>query len=499
MSTTLIRWRSDISLAWGPEGIPDALWEVLLAIAREGGEEVSTAAIARRLGVSSERTARLLPRIPESVMPSARRGRHVVWSLALGPSAEVPAHALDAALRELATHPSRRRGDGDRAASASAQVGRAHTLLARRGPIACARFIRETNLHPAVVLASTSSSTARQRLACELALLHADLAMNQGRARKAVAIARRGLARAEGEHETQFRLHMVSGAAARMVSPESLPESLQHFVRAAHLAAALTPTRRKHAMRWALASQATPLVAMDRLAEAELVAGRAWSMGSAEDPMGIAESTLLLSRPLLWQGQVERASQLCESVNQSSGWIYGWLLRYRADILRGSMSPLEQWFLTLRDAWRANMGYLFQQKLLLARILTIDIKILLAPSTRGLLDHYHWQRAELTENDLGCPRKVAPVAGGKAGWVPPGIPSTCLATPYPPSGVDGAPGRKARHPQCWSRGSRQWWHSPTAGRTIRQGTRPRLSTIQRRQPHVPTGFVWCFNGLRTPG
>ena len=97
--------------------------------------------------------------------------------------------------------------------------------------------------------------------------------------------------------------------------------------------------------------------------------------------MGIAESTLLLSRPLLWQGQVERASQLCESVNQSSGWIYGWLLRYRADILRGSMSPLEQWFLTLRDAWRANMGYLFQQKLLLARILTIDIK-----DTVGTLD-----------------------------------------------------------------------------------------------------------------
>lgn len=374
MSTALIRWRSDISLAWGPEGIPDALWEVLLAIAREGGEAVSTAAIARRLGVSPERTARLLQRIPESVLPSTRQGRCVVWSLALGPGAEVPTHALDAAVRQLAARPAHRRRDGDRAASASAQVARAHRLLATRGPMACARFIRETNLHPAAVLVSTSSPPARQRLVCELALLHAELAMNQGRARRAVAIARRGLARAEGEHETQFRLHMVSGAAARMLNPESLPESLLHFERAAQLTAGLTPTGKQRAMRWALASQATPLVGMDRLAEAELVAGRAWSMGVAEDPLGIAESALLLSRPLLWGNQVDRAARLCESVNQSTGWLNGWLLRYRADILRCNASPAEQWLLTLRDAWWANMGHRFQQSLLLTRILIIGIK-----------------------------------------------------------------------------------------------------------------------------
>lgn len=374
MSEETARWRETISATWGSDRLPDAAWEVLVAVAMEGGANVTTAAIARRLGVSTERVSRVLQMVPTTVLLDRRIGRSVVWQIAPGASGEVSASGLRGELHRLAARSGQRRGNPAPRTNPLAAVQRAREALASDGPIAGARVVREEALSPHVLLARTPLR-ARVMVRAQLALLASELAMNQGRARAAVLAARRGLRLASGEPEVRLRLHAASGAASRMEG--ALVESVRHYDEALSAAALLDVTSRRRMRRWVLASASTPHTLMNDLNAAEALARRSIDELEAGDPTGEAESHLLLARALLWRGDGDAAAEmvaLAEAYARSgASWVQGWVPRYVADVAWRVGRDGARWANSIESAWWATAGYGFQRALLLARVGTAEV------------------------------------------------------------------------------------------------------------------------------
>ncbi len=351
--------------------MPAAPWEMLLAIAAEGARDVSTAAIARRLGLSTERVARVLDGVPSSVLKDTKVGRTVVWNLVNSPDDRVPAAAIAAALRRLASRPSGRRRRGDAVAGHLEDIHRARRVLAESGPIACARMVREESITAHSVLASVPEA-GRRVLQGQLALFSAEMAMNQGRPGPALRAAARGLEHAAREPELLVRLHAVSGAACRMLRAEKLPESLRHFERALEMTAGVGLPTRRSMRRWILASSSTPWVLMNNLAHAERLARCSLDEIEGDDPTSAAESGLLLVRALLWQGVCAPLSSLFDFVRRDAlagaPWIRGWCHRYEADIAWKCHVDGEYWARSIEAAWWNTNGYGFQRLQLMARV-----------------------------------------------------------------------------------------------------------------------------------
>ncbi len=377
MPGALERWRETVSAAWGGDRAPDAAWEVLLTVVAEGGANVPTAAIARRLGVSSERAARVLQTVPTELLDDGRVGRTIVWTLAAPPAEALPETEVTAALRRLASRPARRREGHSTAARMADAVARARAVLVSGGPVACARMIREEGITARALLPRVTPA-ARRVLRGHLALLHAELAMNQGRARVAIEVARRGLALAGAEPELRLRLHAVAGAASRMAGPASLHECVTHYDRALDAAGSLEGAARQRMRRWILANASTPRVLMDRIDEAEDHALRSIDHSSDDDVTGCTESRLALARARFWGAAVEGASREvvhAEALARDGAlWVRGWVPRYVADDIwrrrRGDLSGAHgaAWGSAIEAAWWTCAGFGFQRALLLARV-----------------------------------------------------------------------------------------------------------------------------------
>jgi len=367
----LVDWEAQISLAVGVAG-----WEAMLAVLYEG-EDVPTAVVARRLGVSTERAARVLGGLPSSLASCRRVGREHRWGVKVPPGVEWSVEAARERLDRLRGARGRRRR-ADRSQALMEDIDLAHDVLRRGDPARCARVIRERGLDPGALLPRVTPSK-RDGLRGALAMLHADLAMQRGEWARTIGILRRVLPHLQ-EHAPRevSAAYGVLGAALRMAGGRALEQSLAAFDAGLDATSFLPEDQRTSVGRWLLASRSTPSAILGRWDEARRDVAAAKEMLVDADATAVVETLLLETRALLGGGHVTRATgSLAEArgrVAEALPWVRGWFPRYEADVLSAHGGErlddgfAEACIRALETAWERNAGFGFQRRLILARI-----------------------------------------------------------------------------------------------------------------------------------
>ncbi len=387
----LAEWKQEISHAVGAAG-----WEAVLGVLRAGGGgAASTAEVARGMGLSTARAARVLGDLPAVVIGMRREGRSTVWWVRATEGLAWTRDELDEAAEAARFEVGTRRSEGSVAEVSMEAIEVAHGLLRSSDPMRCAREIRERGLDAGGLLPRVAPGR-RTRVGAALALLHADYAMQRGEVARAVAVCRRAEAAVREVMPVYLvNLYATWGAALRM-SQGHADEALERYSAALDAVCALPEDEVGTARRWMLGARAAPLVVTGRWTEALETVKRARGERCVEAASAEAEMCLTEVRVLLGNGDVKAADvALAEGrywAQRGQPWVRGWLHRYEADFLRaqcgeGSEWRLEEaWALSLGRAWKANAGFGFQRRMVMARMVTgpvgVDVEAIFDPWTR---------------------------------------------------------------------------------------------------------------------
>lgn len=239
------------------------------------------------------------------------------------------------------------------------------------------RIIAERALSPGDVAARTPPA-ARTRLRILAWRLRADLELQAGRGKAAARSAEKAIPLAiDAEPQEAFQLLAIRGAGLRMAGGIHLPESAASFARAYAVAEASGGATLGEARRWIATSWSTTLLIMDDLSTARRMIDLAADNAGAEIA-GVAETIMGDARLLRLEQRTEQAAEQVTRVGALAGiprWARGWLYRHRLDTfwpIDAASVDLPGWAGVFDAAWRTNDGYLFQRKMLLARLASLS-------------------------------------------------------------------------------------------------------------------------------
>ena len=373
--------------------LDDRGWEVLLELMLAGEQGVTQRELGSRLRLSRSRVSEVLGSLNSRWVDVG--GKSQPWR-----ASEVlrtlvgDEHARSAAIVELdaAKRALRRTGAGrtrrTRADEIELAVGRAASMFLAGDAVAASRAIRECGLTLGVALERVPPKE-RGRVRVLVSRLHADIAMQDGDARRAIRIAKRALPMARTDFPSEAAsLHAIHAAALRMIGDAgALRQAVDAYASALEFAEcrSISQGESLRLRRWVYASSATPLTLMgDAAAAAERIA-RAWDVASGDDLDGLVENLLLECRVALVRNDLEQATSLVTEAegfaDAASHWVRSWLPRYKSDIAAGgapagrsgSCLSRESALLQLGQAWELCRGFGFQRRLLLARFASLDI------------------------------------------------------------------------------------------------------------------------------
>lgn len=381
----------------GDEALTVREWQVWLvaALAALDGAPLTTAQIGRAGGISADYAHEALIGIPSRlgaiVRDEDQRYRYrLPASLlkALATQRVTLSSALaDTEQRLRAKHQAVSSG---RKAVAQLALEQAARALCTDDVARARRVVLEGQLSVGRIV-SLVPPRERELVRARAAAFFVDFWMQTDEPQRAVLLARRilrDLKRLPAEYAAEIFAN--AAAAERMLGLHRLPHAVELY--SAGIAyveqTGLDAHTKRRLLRWLNAARATPLTLLEDFEQADRSVGNAVERLDDHDVDGVGDTRLMAARLALMHGHVERASQFVSVARQAAirgrRWIQGWVARYEADVLMGTL-PRDGLHLAaatklacLRrcvEAWQLCGGIGFQTKLIMARVAVSGVDV----------------------------------------------------------------------------------------------------------------------------
>lgn len=374
----------------GDEALTVREWQVWLvaALAALDGAPLTTAQIGRAGGISADYAHESLIGIPSRlgaiVRDEDQRHRYRLPAALLKALATqrvtLTSALADTEQRLRAKHQAVSSG---RKAVAQLALEQAARALCTDDAARARRVVLEGQLSVGRIVA-LAPPRERELVRARAAAFFVDLWMQTDEPQRAVLLARRilrDLKRLPAEYAAEIFAN--AAAAERMLGLHRLPHAVELY--SAGIAyveqAGLDAHTKRRLLRWLNASRARLLTQLEDFEQADRSVGNAVERLDDHDADGVGDTRLTAARLALMHGHVERAGQFVSVARQVAiggrRWIQGWVARYEADVLMGTLprdgvrldaATREACLLRCVEAWRLCGGIGFQTQLIMARV-----------------------------------------------------------------------------------------------------------------------------------